>query len=116
MAEVLTFITFALVGLEKEEGQSNWTTIDNEEAESDEEETLRGRNDVYEYIGKSTANVTTISNGLSDARAWARQKNRAAEGSTGAEELMEEIKNLIEEGSRVVTKFLLRRTLKTRNL
>lgn len=116
MAEVLTFVSLALVGLKNEAGQSAWDQTSQDMQDSDDTHAMKYK-DIFEYIGRvvKSNRGQTIPNGIANARVWVRQKSRAGDGRVSVEVLMEEMKDMIEAGSRVASVFILRRTLKTRD-
>ncbi|EMD86701.1 hypothetical protein COCC4DRAFT_143603 [Bipolaris maydis ATCC 48331] len=112
LREMLIFITLALRGVENDHGVSNWKKQIKQNGDLE----LVSKNYVYDLIEKTvTANSKQYLNGIHMSNRWRKISEKAAK--TNAEEAMkvDDYNQLLDDGAQVISHFMLRRTLQTRD-
>ncbi|QRC99725.1 hypothetical protein JI435_413850 [Parastagonospora nodorum SN15] len=115
--EILIFVSLALIGLQNRKGVSNWFNATDKRDSVTGDRIYKMEDAVYRSIAETPSHRTrqnTALNGLAMAKQWrnmiANVKHDASE-----HESSHEYKELISQGAAVAQRFMLKRTLKTRD-
>ncbi|KAH3939681.1 hypothetical protein HBH98_182760 [Parastagonospora nodorum] len=116
--EILIFVSLALIGLQDEKGISNWLEPSKALDKVTDEPIYKFKDKVYESIAKTSSRQPRSTaldlNGIAMAKQWRRMIANVKHEANDLE-VTKEYKDLIAVGAEVAQRFMLKRTLKTRD-